>query len=330
VNTKKLVAFTLSLASASLLRLSEVRAVDTAVADLQEEALRLKGIMLVENGGQTGIVIDLSRPPQLVKHFTLTNPSRMVVDIQGPVAGDLGPVAQAAEDAPYVSRVRLGHQDGRLRIAVDLKEPAPPSVTVDERKTMVVALLGERSGRSAAVKSQLLYGEVSEAAGIVTPSEPPVAPEIRSVKADASEPEASETAVSPEASPTEAGTSPAAEKTVPAAKSSQMGLRDPFRPFNVALRADPAPPRTPLERYALGSLKLVAVIYDTRNPKAMVEDDLGLGHTVTLGTRIGNQGGVVKTIDSDRVVVEEELADFYGEKKKSETVLRLQPRGDGH
>ena len=105
--------------------------------------------------------------------------------------------------------------------------------------------------------------------------------------------------------------------------------RDPFRPFNLALRPKVVEaPTTPLEQYAVGSLKLVAVIYDTQNPKAMVEDDAGLGYTIGLGTKIGNQGGVVKIIDPDRVVVEEDFIDFYGEKKKTEIVLRLKPEGE--
>lgn len=118
-----------------------------------------------------------------------------------------------------------------------------------------------------------------------------------------------------------------AEPSPPPAASA--GMRDPFRPFNLALRPRPVEtPKTPLEQYDVGALKLVAVIYDTQNPKAMVEDDSGLGYTVALGTKIGNQGGVVKMIDPDRIVVEEEFVDFYGEKKKTEIVLRLKPEGE--
>jgi type IV pilus assembly protein PilP len=107
------------------------------------------------------------------------------------------------------------------------------------------------------------------------------------------------------------------------------GPRDPFRPFNLALRPKPVEtPRTPLEQYDVGALKLVAIIFDTQNPKAMVEDDTGLGYTIGVGTKIGNQGGVVKTIEAERIVVEEDYVDFYGEKKKSEIVLRLKPEGE--
>lgn len=105
--------------------------------------------------------------------------------------------------------------------------------------------------------------------------------------------------------------------------------RDPFRPFNLSMRPDrPQPPKTPLEKYHLGELTLVAVIYDTANPKAMVEDGSGLGYTVSVGTPIGNANGVVKAIEPDRIVVEEEFVDFYNEKKKTDTVLRLKPEGE--
>jgi type IV pilus assembly protein PilP len=125
------------------------------------------------------------------------------------------------------------------------------------------------------------------------------------------------------------GTAPAPTPAPVPGMSPAAGLRDPFRPFNLALRPKPVEtPRTPLEQYDVGALKLVAVIYDTQNPKAMVEDDTGLGFTVGVGTRIGNQGGVVKQIDPERLVVEEEFVDFYGEKKKSEIVLRLKPEGE--
>ncbi len=140
---------------------------------------------------------------------------------------------------------------------------------------------------------------------------------------------AARAADAPAAAPTPRATLGVLPTPTAAPGSPAAGLRDPFRPFNLALRPKPVEtPRTPLEQYDVGALKLVAVIYDTQNPKAMVEDDTGLGFTIGVGTRIGNQGGVVRMIDPERVVVEEEFVDFYGEKKKSEIVLRLKPEGE--
>ncbi len=105
--------------------------------------------------------------------------------------------------------------------------------------------------------------------------------------------------------------------------------RDPFRPFNLDIKPiRSGAPKTPLEEYDLGALKLVAVIWSATNPKAMVENATGLGFTIQVGTRIGPNGGVVRKIEPNQVVVEEEFVDFYNEKKKSEVVLKLQTEGE--
>jgi len=97
-----------------------------AVAEeTQDRDLRLKGIKLVDDEGQTGIFIKLSRTPDKVEHFTLSNPNRLVIDLHGPVPSDVKNVERTALDDKHVSRVRAGKQDGRLRITVDVKGKAP-------------------------------------------------------------------------------------------------------------------------------------------------------------------------------------------------------------
>ena len=105
--------------------------------------------------------------------------------------------------------------------------------------------------------------------------------------------------------------------------------RDPFRPFTLDIKpVRTGAPKTPLEEYDLGALTLVAVIWSATNPKAMVENATGLGFTIQVGTRIGPNGGVVRKIEPNQVIVEEEFVDFYNEKKKSEVVLKLQTEGE--
>ncbi len=132
--------------------------------------------------------------------------------------------------------------------------------------------------------------------------------------------------------PKKEGQSPArwsARLRLPQRCRERLRQRDPYRPFNLSLRPKPIDTtKTSLEQYDVSALKLVAVIYDSQNPKAMIEDDTGLRFTIGIGTKIGNQGGVVKAIDPDRVVVEEEFVDFYGEKKKTEIILRLKAEGE--
>ena len=101
------------------------------------------------------------------------------------------------------------------------------------------------------------------------------------------------------------------------------GRRDPFRPPRANQTNLAGEARTPLQRYDLGQLRLVAVIYDASAPRAVVEDDAGLGYIVKVGTPIGANGGEVKAIERGKMRVEEESIDFYGERQTSEVVLEL-------
>jgi type IV pilus assembly protein PilP len=103
------------------------------------------------------------------------------------------------------------------------------------------------------------------------------------------------------------------------------GKRDPFRPLFLLRRpaAQAVEPQTPLQRYEIGQLRLVGVIYDLAPPRAMVEDSSGLGFIVTPGTAIGPNGGVVTAIRPRQVVVEEWQTDVIGQKHKKEFVLEL-------
>ena len=137
---------------------------------------------------------------------------------------------------------------------------------------------------------------------------------------------------------------PAATPPVPAAKplpSSLAGLPDDDRPFDPTGRRDPfRPPRatavtrtgepiSPLQRYEIGQLKLVAIIYDTTQPRAVVEDDQGLGYIVRVGTAIGANGGRVRDIERGRVLIEEDSIDFYGESHVSNVVMELRTAEGG-
>jgi Tfp pilus assembly protein PilP len=106
-----------------------------------------------------------------------------------------------------------------------------------------------------------------------------------------------------------------------------IGKRDPFRPFT--LNSRPSQRRrvnlSPLERYELGQLKLVGVVWDIKQPNAIVEDAAGLGYVVRTGTPIGSNEGKVKKIQPAGLVIEEFETDVYGVKKKVERNMRLIP-----
>jgi Tfp pilus assembly protein PilP len=101
------------------------------------------------------------------------------------------------------------------------------------------------------------------------------------------------------------------------------GRRDPFRPPRVGAAPRTGEPRTPLQRYEIGQLHLVAIIYDTLEPRAVVEDEQGLGYIVKVGTPIGASGGIVRAIDRGRVLIAEQSVDYYGEQRLNEVTMEL-------
>ncbi|HLK12630.1 MAG TPA: pilus assembly protein PilP [Candidatus Binatia bacterium] len=130
----------------------------------------------------------------------------------------------------------------------------------------------------------------------------------------------------PSGAPRAADQAPAASAQPPEqadAPYDPAGRRDPFRPPKATSATAAGEARTPLERYELGQLRLVAVIYDTREPRAVVEDDSGLGYIVRKGTRIGPNGGIVDDIERGRVRVREDYVDFYGEHHPTDVTMEL-------
>lgn len=104
-----------------------------------------------------------------------------------------------------------------------------------------------------------------------------------------------------------------------------IGKRDPFRPFTLNRASGRRPPQnlSPLERYELGQLKLVGVIWDIKQPNAIVEDAAGLGYVVKTGTPIGANEGKVKRIQPAGLIIEEFEIDVFGSKRKVERSMRL-------
>src|SRR5262245_15994457 len=112
----------------------------------------------------------------------------------------------------------------------------------------------------------------------------------------------------------------------PASKPAlKEGGRDPFRPMTLRAKVNSRPREnlSPLERLDLAQLKVVGIIWDIKEPRAMVEDTAGLGYVVKVGTPIGNNDGMVKAIHRNQIVVEEFTDDIYGVRKKIERSLML-------
>ncbi len=143
-----------------------------------------------------------------------------------------------------------------------------------------------------------------------------------------------------------------AKKTPPVAKEAKLqapqmaqlpydavGKIDPFQPLfkeEPKLKVSPAEkpkkperPRTPLERLDLGQLRLTAIIFSERHPRAMVEEDSGKGYVLKIGTHIGLERGQVTDIKRDRIVIEFLDTDDFGNSAAKRRELKLQkPPGE--
>jgi len=104
------------------------------------------------------------------------------------------------------------------------------------------------------------------------------------------------------------------------------GKPDPFRPFiqlTSAKELAKTVPLTPLQKYEISQLKLVAIITAPEGNVALVEDATGKGYFLKRGTGIGKNDGKVKKILKDRVIIEEVYEDTFGQKKMNEISLFL-------
>lgn len=111
---------------------------------------------------------------------------------------------------------------------------------------------------------------------------------------------------------------------------SSAGKRDPFRSFLVEARgaAGGLSTRcaTPLGRYEIDQLRLVAVVTGLEDPVAMVETPTGVGYAVRRGACIGKNGGSVATVRSGEIVVAEWAVRADGTRDRTQTILTLPKR----
>lgn len=130
----------------------------------------------------------------------------------------------------------------------------------------------------------------------------------------------------------------AAEKKEPEKKGetefayNPAGKPDPFKPFiqlTSARELSRTVPLTPLQKYDVSQLKLVAIISTPEGNIALVEDSTGKGYFLKRGTEIGKNDGKVIKILKDRVVIEELYQDVFGQTKTSEISLFLYKLEEG-
>ena len=110
------------------------------------------------------------------------------------------------------------------------------------------------------------------------------------------------------------------------------GKPDPFKPFiqlTPVRGASRSTPLTPLQKYEISQLKLVAIISTPEGNIAMVEDATGKGYFLKKGTWVGKNDGKVSKILKDKVVIEEAYQDIFGQTKTQEILIILHKIEEG-
>jgi type IV pilus assembly protein PilQ len=140
--------------TASIASTASAATTESAVAASNTSTLRLNEVQLTENAGQRSLLFRFSRPPEGVDYFPLRNPSRLVVDVKGPIDSPSKVQTYQAIDS-QVTSVRVGSYQGRLRLVIDLKGAMVPQFSVDNYETLVTAFIGEKDvTKSASSKSR--------------------------------------------------------------------------------------------------------------------------------------------------------------------------------
>ena len=120
------------------------------------------------------------------------------------------------------------------------------------------------------------------------------------------------------------------KKEEPEYTYNPAGKADPFKPFIQLTSAKASKiPLTPLQKYDISSLKLVAIIAAPEGSVALVEDSAGKGYFLKKGTLIGKNDGKVIKILKDRVIIEETYQDIMGQSKISEHSIILHRPEEG-
>jgi len=108
------------------------------------------------------------------------------------------------------------------------------------------------------------------------------------------------------------------------------GKPDPFKPFiQSASRGSKTVPSTPLQKFDISQLKLVAIITTSDGNIALVEDATGKGYFLKKGTWIGKNDGKVTKILKDTVIIQEVYQDIFGQTKTNEISLFLHKVEEG-
>jgi type IV pilus assembly protein PilQ len=191
-----------------------------AAAPADTPWLGVRDIKVAPAGAGRRLVVLLTRPPDALKDFVLSDPPRLVVDLKGPQPEHAGGLTRYPVGDDVVSGVRVAWNNGALRVVLDLRAPAVTHA-VRQEGSLLVADLGDTRTAAAEGGIMLASAVTFEPVAVDTGFDEPdgageVVPATAPAPAAAPEPPpAAEPAVEPPVPP-------AVEATVPAEPQIQL------------------------------------------------------------------------------------------------------------
>lgn len=90
------------------------------------------------------------------------------------------------------------------------------------------------------------------------------------------------------------------------------GKRDPFRPYkSIRINSDSIKSQErdlePLEKYEIEKLEIVAILWEVKNPRAILKTPDGSAHTVSKSSKVGINFGKIVSIREGEIVVQEKI-----------------------
>ena len=199
----------------------------TALAQsVSPPVMRLHKVHLTADGSQRQVVLQFSQAPRAIHAFPLSTPTRLVIDVIGPVQPHSSATYPAKDT--LLRRVRVGAHPDYLRFVLDLKGEKLPVFTSEQQGSQVRVVLQTPDRPAPELRAQILF-ESSEASSfaqaIPAPSDSGSAPSRSAQQITA--------APAPSASPT-----PKPEATPALPRSTPTSRPSPARIAPVARRPE--------------------------------------------------------------------------------------------
>jgi Tfp pilus assembly protein PilP len=110
----------------------------------------------------------------------------------------------------------------------------------------------------------------------------------------------------------------------------QKGRRDPFVSLAQISKEKPkrVAGRRPTENFDVDDIKLIAILWDTKQYYALITLPDNKSYTIRKGMTLGLYGGKVEDITGDKVLIREQVKDYRGQLKTKDTILKLRKEGE--